>query len=210
MFRLYKKKTIRPCKILGLPLHRTFSISGDQDKTVWKFNDNGDYTVSSTYWLLFNEHHEENPSGWKSCFWKRLWSFKLPYKLIIFIWKICSNCLPVRSELHKRVQGISPHCHFCNKEEETIEHLFLLCPMARAIWFGTDLSLKTDGFMVNSLKDWIGDWLFKPYLTQPEALWFYGHFVCTLWCIWLHRSETIFNNQRTDPTKVIFHQKAIF
>ena len=75
----------------------------------------------------------------------------------------------MRSELHKRVPGISPLCHFCNEAVETLEHLFLLCPIAKAIWFGMDLALRIDGIRINTLKDWILDWLNKPDLLQPEA-----------------------------------------
>ena len=82
--------------------------------------------------------------------------------------------------------------------------------MARAIWFGLDLSLKIDGLRVITIKDWIREWLSKTELRQPEALWFYGQFVCILWCIWIHRNDIVFNNQSPYPTKVLFHQKALF
>ena len=59
--------------------------------------------------------------------------------------------------------------------------------------------------MINTLKDWI-----KPDLVQPEAFWFYGQFVCTLWCICLHKNESIFNNRTPNPSKVLFHQKSMF
>ena len=68
----------------------------------------------------------------------------------------------------------------CYKEEETLEHLFLLCPFVRAVWFGIDLSIRTDEFALNDIKDWIQDWLLKSEPTQSEALWFYGQIVGTL------------------------------
>ena len=135
--------------------HRAFSIFGGQDKIVWKFNNNGDYTMSSAYWIFFNENHKEAHSVWNSCIWKRLWSLNLLFKLVIFLWKFCTKCLPIRSELHKRVLGISLLCNFCNEENETMEHLFFLCLVVRTIWFGIDLSLRIDGLMINTLKDWI-------------------------------------------------------
>ena len=78
--------------------------------------------------------------------------------------------------------------------------------MARAIWFGSDLSIRIDRLRVNSIKDRIKDWLSKPELHQPEALWFYDQFVCSLWCIWIHMNYVIFNYQKPDPSKVLFHQ----
>ena len=100
--------------------------------------------------------------------------------MIIFVWKICINCLPVRYELHKRMPDISPLCHFYNEANETIEHLFLLCPLAKATWFGMDLALRIDELCINTLKDWIIEWLNKIAFLKPEAFWLYGQFVSTL------------------------------
>ena len=79
----------------------------------------------------------------------------------------------------------------CHKEEEKLEHLFILCPFARAVRFGIDLSIYTDELALNDIKDWIQDWFSKPKLTQSKAFWFYGQLVCTLWCLWIHRNEVI-------------------
>ncbi|XWS57201.1 hypothetical protein CRYUN_Cryun09bG0153800 [Craigia yunnanensis] len=93
-------------------------------------------------------------------------------------------------ELRKRIHGICSLCPMCTKEE-TLEHLFFLCPCARATWFGMDLSIRTDHLELTSLIDWIKDWLSKLELTQPDALWFYGQLVCTLWCLWTHRNKVV-------------------
>ena len=96
----------------------------------------------------------------------------------------------------------------CHENEEKLKHLFLLCPFARAVWFGIDISICTDEFALNDIKDWIQDWLLKPELTQPKGLWFYGQFVCTLWSLWIHRNEVIFKHQNPNPTRVIHHQRV--
>ncbi|XVF42020.1 hypothetical protein PTKIN_Ptkin01aG0326800 [Pterospermum kingtungense] len=130
------------------------------------------------------------------------------FKLIIFLWKICTNCLPVRAELHRRVQRIPPECVFCLNNEESVEHLFFECTFARAFWFGSELSLRTDGLGLNSVKEWIGEWLGKPELLNPEALWFYGQFVCGMWSIWLHMNEVLFKNTKPQPLSALTHLRA--
>ena len=115
----------------------------------------------------------------------------------------------VRTALHKRISQIPSICPNCLKEEETLEHLFLLCPLARAIWFGSELSLRVDYIITQKVKDWIGEWLSKPELQKEKAFWFYGQLVCNLWCIWIHRNEVIFNNQSPDPKKVISNQNFL-
>ena len=97
----------------------------------------------------------------------------------------------------------------CLNEDESLEHIFLLCPMARAVWFGSDISLRIDGLRISSIREWIREQLSKPELHQSKALWFYEQFVCILWCIWLYRNEVVFNNQNLKPLKVIIHQKAL-
>ena len=109
---------------------------------------------------------------------------KSPLKLV-FLWKICNNCLPVRAEIHRRIQEIPTSCPMCSIDEESLEYLFFRCHFARAIWFGIDLSIRTDELTLYSVKDSIQKWLLKPELTKPKAFWFYGQFVCTLWCLWI-------------------------
>ena len=94
--------------------------------------------------------------------------------------------------------------------DETLEHLFLKCSFSRAIWFGSELSIRTDRLQVVLLKDWVKEWLLKPELQQQETWWFYGQFICYLWCIWLHRNDIVFKSQKPNPSRVIQHQKALF
>ena len=57
---------------LSLLHQKTFSVLGGQDKSVWKFNFNGDYSVSSTYWMLSNEDNADAINNWKAVIWKTL------------------------------------------------------------------------------------------------------------------------------------------
>ena len=159
--------------------------------------------------MLSNEDNADAINNWKAVIWKRLWSLELPFKIFIFLRKLCTNCLPMRKELRRRIAFISPLCPFCHTKEESLEHLFLHCPMTRAIWFGTDLTLRVEEIRTTSIKYWIRDWLANHALTQQDALWFYGQLVCTLWCTWLYRNEVIFNGQSANPTKVLMHQKSL-
>ena len=133
--------------------HRMFSVLGGHDKNVWKYNINGEYSVNSAYWMLANDHNASVINNWSAKLWNRLWSLTLPFKLVIFFWKLCANCLPIRKELHKRIPQISPFYPICHNEEKSLEHLFLLCPMVRAIWFRTDLTIRTEEIRITALKD---------------------------------------------------------
>ena len=167
-----------------------YSVLGRHDKFVWKFNSNGEYFISSAYHTLVNEQHHDTIHGWFLGLWKRLWCLRLSYKIIIFLWKICTNSLPIRTELHKRIPQIPPTCPLCQLHDETMKHLSLEYSMSRAIWFGSDLKHRIHCLRVTSLKEWLAN----PDLHQLEALWFYEQFICYIWCIWLHRNDIIFNN----------------
>ena len=155
-------------------LRKAFSIYGGQAKFVWRFKHDGNYSVKLAYHILANNHSSIRSQSFSAKVWERLWSLKIPFKLIIFLCKICNDCLPTRVELHKRIQNISPSCPICQQENESLEHLFFLCPLARAVWFGTELSIRTDGFALSSIKDWIHEWLSNTELSSLNAFWFYG------------------------------------
>ena len=48
-----------------------FSIFGGEDKIVWKYNPNGEFSVSSAYWTLFNEMQTDDPQAWTPGLWKK-------------------------------------------------------------------------------------------------------------------------------------------
>lgn len=39
-----------------------------------------------------------------------------------------------------------------------MDHIFLMCPLARSVWFGTNLGIKTDLVQDHSLIKWLDSW----------------------------------------------------
>ena len=68
-----------------------------------------------------------------------------------------------------RIVDMSLIFPMCLEDEEMIGYLFFLYPLARAVWFGSDISIKIDCLVLESVKDWIHKWIEKPTLTQPET-----------------------------------------
>ncbi|XVF41802.1 hypothetical protein PTKIN_Ptkin01aG0309800 [Pterospermum kingtungense] len=83
-------------------------------------------------------------------------------------------------ELVRRNIQVSPLCPMYEAQNETLEHLLFTCPLARAIWFGIDLSIRMDQIDLITVNEWIKDWLMKEELVKNEALWFQGQFRCTI------------------------------
>ena len=72
------------------------------------------------------------PSAGFSEAWKRFWKLPLPPKVLDFLWRLCSNCLPLRVRLHKKGVVLDTCCGLCDMEVEDASHLFFNCSFARS------------------------------------------------------------------------------
>jgi hypothetical protein len=63
----------------------------------------------------------------------RIRKAKIPYKIKIFLWLIENNVVLTRDNMLKRKRVGDPTCQFC-KENETNDHLFFRCVVAKVIW----------------------------------------------------------------------------
>ncbi|KAE8669531.1 hypothetical protein F3Y22_tig00112231pilonHSYRG00219 [Hibiscus syriacus] len=66
---------------------------------------------------------------------KWVWSGFAPPRVQTFLWQLSHHKVAIRVELRKRgVPVDNVLCPLCLKEEETIQHLFILCPVAGELW----------------------------------------------------------------------------
>lgn len=144
-------------EILHLPLSRIFNL---EDKLIWKYSNLGDYKVKKAYQMLLQNyypvHSQDHRSfGISNNVWRRIWKVKLPLKILTFIRKLLYDSLPVFEWLVNKGITVSSKCRMCNDEEKSINHLFLKCHSARAIWHGSNLEIRTlDSFHL-SIKQWV-------------------------------------------------------
>lgn len=135
--------------------------------------------------------------------WNIIWSTKLTPKLMIFLWKLHWKILPTRKFLSARINYIGFECAWCNREEETTEHLFWTCEIAQWAW----------GFIA----EW---WSCRPHFRRIGAFsvikilsCFNGNKVrnvwglvitVTLWSIWLAQNEALFSKSRVSKSDIEF------
>ena len=100
--------------------------------------------------------------------WKALWQLPLPLRNIILLWKIIHRILPTVQLLNYRHISIPIQCNFCQQAPETVEHLFLQCSFARAVWFGIPLTIRPDRLQSQDITSWL-QILFRD-LTQNHSL----------------------------------------
>lgn len=75
-------------------LRASFGTQDSRDTRIWKHHPKGIYTVSSGYTrraeTLAKGKNREAPSGssgeWE--WWKKIWNFKTPTKVKIFLWQL--------------------------------------------------------------------------------------------------------------------------
>lgn len=94
-------------------------------------------------------------------------------------------------------------CPICLKDQETIEHLLLLCPWSKPIWFGAPIGPTSTEMNVTSFPEW---------LMTNHALWsangsetdlYKARFMFIIWLIWKTRNDWVFNNVPNPMTTLI-------
>ena len=65
---------------------------------------------------------------------ENIWSLNVPRKVRTFIWRACSNILPIRANLHQRKLQIDPKCEVYCQHAESVAHFLRECPFARNVW----------------------------------------------------------------------------
>ena len=118
----------------------------------------------------------------------------------MFIWRVAVNALPIRENLQSRINILDPCCVLCNQEVESASHLFLRCPIAKALWFSTCWGFKPDGIQAVSPTDIIKIILDPPReLCQAQDLWMVTlTMALTLEEIWRSRNVVLHQNEPID------------
>jgi zinc-binding in reverse transcriptase len=60
------------------------------------------------------------------------WDLKIPLKIKVFMWLVGKNIILTKVYLAKRSWSGNHSCSFCD-EEETVDHLFVTCPMVKSV-----------------------------------------------------------------------------
>ena len=83
--------------------------------------------VSAYYHLLVGHSEQFFP-------WKSIWKQKIPSRVAFFVWTTAlGKCLTI-DNLRKRKVCILDWCYLCKCNSETVDHLFLHCPIALELW----------------------------------------------------------------------------
>jgi hypothetical protein len=101
------------------------NLNEENDSIFWRWSPSKTFTVKSVY-----DHLTKDDDGPK---FQRVWKAKIPEKIKTFMWLVEQQAILTKDDmLRRRWQG-DPACYFCD-DDETIDHLFFGCPIAKVIW----------------------------------------------------------------------------
>nr|XP_008342468.2 uncharacterized protein LOC103405271 [Malus domestica] len=144
--------------ILSIPL----SFFNLPDELIWIKEPKGVFMTKSAYFVArtCNDICMDVPVGFKmpaeiKFLWKALWCAKVSGKIKICIWRGCLNALPTTVNLKLKKVVLDGCCIICGTVPETIKHIMLQCPHARATWFASLLGLHHMQQGDVGLQDWV-------------------------------------------------------
>ncbi|CAL1384739.1 unnamed protein product [Linum trigynum] len=167
-----------------------------EDRLVWHDSADGAFSVKSAYHLAVRL--DQCTNRWRATVswmdrvsWIRLWGAKIPPKLKVFLWQIFNRALPTAEALREKDVEVHPRCPVCWSASETMEHLFLDCPVARALWdfaglehLGQGLPRQTFPLFLKTLMA----------IVHKSDLWL--AVVAVLWRIWKSRNWVVFEGKQ--------------
>ena len=123
-----------------------------KDIPVWKWTKGKIFSTNSVYEFL-----TKDDSG---LHYKHIWKAKIPYKIKIFMWLVENNAILTKDNLIRRHWIGDLTCCFC-AENENIDHLFFLCPIAKITWGVVGMCFGANSVPRNmhQYKLWIANWL---------------------------------------------------
>lgn len=115
----------------------------------------------------------------------------------------CIMPLAIMATLFRRRSAPSPMCPLCKSHEETIEHLFLLCPWVEPVWFGGLLNYRVNRNQITTWVNWITALInsFRNSKADLERMLSYVAFTC--WQIWKARCSFLFQQHPIIPRQVL-------
>ncbi|XP_030483833.2 uncharacterized protein LOC115700431 [Cannabis sativa] len=170
------------------------SVNLASDSWFWNKDPTSFFTVKSSY-----NHLQSVNGSWNSSMeddiWRMLWKIKAPPKVLHFVWKALSGCLPTRTQLSSKHVPVELHCVLCSHAEESIFHVLVQCPFAHSCWLRSALGVGIS--KTTNLFDWFLEVLAVGNIGLVEEVVMVG------WAIWKARNDMLWNGRSYSDADVI-------
>lgn len=183
-----------------------FCPKDENDSWRWIRDPSGSYSVHSAYAQI-----NYNPNDVNDPLMMKLWTAKVPLKVVAFIWKAMYDRIPTRMNLLKRgvsFTGSDINCGFCGVTTEITDHIFFECSFPYQLWmevynwFGFSTAI-TRGMKSHFLQN-IYLWPKRKGREAWMVVWF-----AVIWLLWKARNKIIFENVQPDPLQLLDDVKAV-
>jgi len=170
-----------------------FDRAPGEDEWVWKLEDGGRFSVSSTYKKLEEALREEEEWGEVECrVFGQIWKSPAPTKAVALSWKGLINRIPTRENLARRNAlpiNVNLNCVVCGMVEETTNHLFLHCTEIWKVWkrleSWLEVNITTPSNLFLHWMCWEGQMANWKELERGMRLVWHS----AIWVIWNSRNE---------------------
>ncbi|KAL5163491.1 hypothetical protein HKD37_07G020384 [Glycine soja] len=164
----------------------------------WLGDPTGQYSAHTAYSML----GEGLEAGTLDECYSKLWSIKVPSKVIVFVWRLLRDRLPTRLNLQRRqVQLTDISCPFCIIKEEDAAHLFLHCSKIQPLWWETMSWPNLKGAIPLTPKQhfqqFIDIQVDGARLKRWQCWW-----MALMWSIWKLRNSIVFSNAAFNANKL--------
>jgi hypothetical protein len=190
--------------ILSIPL----SPFLHRDRLIWRCTRNGVFTVKSAYHLgmtmkgqLLPECSEKkDPAN----IWKICWNLNVPNAVKMFLWRASHNSLPTKTNLFRRGVCDNSLCPICMREDETVAHVYWVCPAANDVWGGCKIKLQKCNIGGSDFGQIFQDVVSRCDRAEVEL------FATVARRIWLRRNDFIHGGNFMHPTHMLINsEKAL-
>lgn len=113
---------------------RSFTLSDQPDRLVWRLASDGNFSVRSAYRGLHAE-----PQAVPGCV--RVWGVWAPLRTKFFLWLAIRRRQWTADRRRRHGLDARDYCYLCDQEPECIDHIIVNCSYSRQVWTLAALAL---------------------------------------------------------------------
>ncbi|CAN1778943.1 Putative ribonuclease H protein At1g65750 [Linum perenne] len=122
-----------------------------------------------------------------------VWPTHAPSKVQFFCWLTLRNRIATTDNLQRRGFALPNRCALCEKDSESVDHIFVHCPFASQVWFRLSSTLSIHGPLPSSFKGLFLMWKDMNCVSRfsdARNILLHGF----IWHLWLERNDRIFRD----------------
>ncbi|XP_016173903.1 uncharacterized protein LOC107616461 [Arachis ipaensis] len=183
-------------------LRLTKLSDGKEDIMVWKFDSKWVFSTKSVVQVLQSETLSDEITSYS--FTSSVWRGAIPPRIELFGWFVLIGRVNTKERLSRLgvIRLNDNLCVLCQKEIESVEHLFLHCELTWQVWCSWLRSLGEVWPIPRTIRELFERWTGMHKRKQDQKKWL-PDFFAVIWNIWVERNARIFHNQETGVEFVI-------